>query len=174
MDRGYDAAYAGWILSLSQATGIAGSLIIPVVAARRPDQRSVVVFLLIAETVGLAGLLFAESSWLVIWVSVIGFVLGGSFGLALLFIVLRSKDADGATELSGMAQSIGYLVVATGPTLFGSLFDFTAGGETAVFQLCLGRDVFKDRITRTAVQDCRVRPEDIALLIVLRQRSSCR
>ena len=127
VDRGYNSTYSGWMLSLSQAMGIVGSLIIPVVAGRKKDQRGVVVFLLILETAGLAGLLFVESAWLILWVLVIGFVLGGSFGLALLFIVLRSHDADSATELSGMSQSIGYLVAATGPTLFGSLYDFTAG-----------------------------------------------
>lgn len=127
VDRGYNSTYSGWMLSLSQAMGIVGSLIIPVVAGRKKDQRGVVTFLLILETAGLAGLLFVESAWLILWVLVIGFVLGGSFGLALLFIVLRSHDADSATELSGMSQSIGYLVAATGPTLFGSLYDFTAG-----------------------------------------------
>ncbi len=126
VDRGYNATHSGWMLSLSQAMGIVGSLTIPVIASRKEDQRGVVVFLLVLETAGLAGLLFVESGWLILWVLVIGFVLGGSFGLALLFIVLRSHDADNATELSGMSQSIGYLVAATGPTLFGSLYDFTS------------------------------------------------
>ena len=57
--------------------------------------------------------------------SLIGIALGGSFGLALLFIVLRSPDSETATELSGMAQSIGYFLAAIGPTLFGALHDFT-------------------------------------------------
>ena len=45
--------------------------------------------------------------------------------MALLFIVLRSTDTENATELSGMAQSIGYLVAATGPIIFGKIFDLT-------------------------------------------------
>ncbi len=60
-----------------------------------------------------------------LWVSLIGFSLGASFGLALLFIVLRTADTETATELSGMAQSIGYLLAAIGPTLFGALHDLT-------------------------------------------------
>lgn len=125
MYRGYDAAYAGWMLSLSQLMGIVGSLIIPVLAGTKQDQRSIVVVLFCIELLGLAGLLYPSLGPVEIWVSVIGFVLGGSFGLALLFIVVRSADTETATELSGMAQSIGYLVAATGPTLFGSLFDLT-------------------------------------------------
>ena len=66
------------------------------------------------------------SLWLVpFWVSAIGFALGGSFGLALLFIVLRSTNTETATELSGMSQSIGYSLAAIGPILIGAIFDVT-------------------------------------------------
>lgn len=135
MDRGFDASFSGWMLSLSQATGVVGSLIIPIIAGRGADQRGVVLGLAAVELAGLAGLFFAYGNWLVFWISILGFVLGGSFGLALLFLVVRSKDADTVTELSGMAQSIGYLVAATGPTLIGSLFDLT--GAWTIPLLCL-------------------------------------
>ncbi|GGW26515.1 hypothetical protein GCM10007383_09550 [Arenibacter certesii] len=125
--RGYDADYAGWMLSLSQATGILGSIIIPLWAGKTTDQRSIVIILMLVESIGVLGLLLPSLGYIALWVSLIGFVLGGTFGLALLFIVLRSKDSDTATELSGMAQSIGYMVAATGPFIFGSLFDFTGG-----------------------------------------------
>ncbi|TWT67367.1 CynX/NimT family MFS transporter [Allorhodopirellula solitaria] len=127
IDRAHDAEFSGWMLSLSQATGIAGSLIVPVLAGKQTDQRAVVLTLGVLELIGLAGLLFAPESWIALWVSLIGFVLGGSFGLALLFLVVRSREAETAVELSGMAQSIGYLVAATGPIVFGSLFDLTGG-----------------------------------------------
>ncbi|MDX1363671.1 MAG: MFS transporter [Arenibacter latericius] len=125
--RGYDADYAGWMLSLSQATGILGSIIIPLWAGKTNDQRFIVIILMLVESIGILGLLLPSLGFISLWVSLIGFVLGGSFGLALLFIVLRSKNSDTATELSGMAQSIGYLVAASGPLVFGSLFDFTGG-----------------------------------------------
>ena len=75
------------------------------------------------ESIGLAGLLLDQAGWIALCVSLLGFVLGGCFGLAFLLIVLRSSDTESATELSGFAQSIGYLVAATGPILFGGLFD---------------------------------------------------
>lgn len=127
--RGFDAEVSGWMLSLSQATGIMGSLAVPILAGRRRNQRSIVLFLVIIEVVGLLGLLFPQVGMVWLWVSLIGFVLGGTFGLALLFIVLRSHDSDSATELSGMAQSIGYVIAATGPIIFGSIFDI-AGNWT--------------------------------------------
>jgi CP family cyanate transporter-like MFS transporter len=135
--RGYDDEFSGWMLSLSQATGIAGSIVIPFWAGKKMDQRSIVGFLAVLETIGILGLLFPQVGLVSVWVSLIGFVLGGTFGLALLFIVLRSKDAQATTELSGMAQSIGYLVAATGPIIFGSLFDLTGNWNDSLMLLLL-------------------------------------
>ena len=133
--RGYDDEFAGWMLSLAQAAGMAGSLVIPLWAGRKTDHRSIVAFLAIAETVGILGLLFAQAGLVGFWVFLIGFVTGGTFGLALLFIVLRSKDAQTTTELSGMAQSIGYFIAATGPIIFGSLFDLTGNWNDSLILL---------------------------------------
>ncbi len=137
MDRGFDAAFSGYMLSLSQATGVVGSLIIPIVAGKTNDQRRIILILATAEMLALGGLLLAPGTWIIMWVVTIGFVLGGSFGLALLFLVVRSKDAEIATELSGMAQSIGYLIAATGPTLVGSLFDLTGTWTVPLLFLCV-------------------------------------
>ena len=123
--RGYDAAYSGWMLSLSQATGIIGSLVFPTLAGNRKDQRGIVLFLVVAELIALIGLFLPDFGNIFIWIGLLGLTLGGTFGLSLLFIILRSKDAESATELSGMAQSIGYFVAATGPIIFGSIYDLT-------------------------------------------------
>jgi len=41
----------------------------------------------------------------------------------MMFFSLRTENAVQAAELSGMAQSVGYLLAAIGPTLFGYLHD---------------------------------------------------
>ncbi|MFH5831398.1 CynX/NimT family MFS transporter [Halalkalibaculum sp. DA3122] len=125
VDRGLTAEYAGWMLSLSQGMGILGSLIIPTWAEQMSDQRVAVWIVVIMELISLVGLLLPGTFWVPLWVSLIGIALGGSFGLALLFIVLRTENSETSTELSGMSQSIGYALAATGPTLFGALHDFT-------------------------------------------------
>ena len=58
-------------------------------------------------------------------------------GHALLFIVLRTADAEAATELSGLAQSVGYLLAATGPTMFGLLADVASGWTWPLVSLVL-------------------------------------
>lgn len=149
ISRGADASYAGWMLSLSQAMGIFGSLIVPTWAGQYVSQRAFIGCLAGLETASLVGLLIGSPAWATVWVLLIGFVLGGSFGLALLFIVVRSSSTASATELSGMAQSIGYLIAAVGPSLFGGLFDL-CGDWTWAFAFLLMVAAFKLAMGLTA------------------------
>ncbi len=127
-DRGMTPAEAGWMLALCQATGILGSAVVPIQAGRLPNQRSIVWGLGAIEAVALLGLLLrAPDQFTFIWAICIGFALGGTFGLALIFFVLRAPSTAVTTQLSAMAQSIGYLIAATGPVLFGFFHDLTDG-----------------------------------------------
>jgi CP family cyanate transporter-like MFS transporter len=53
--------------------------------------------------------------------------LGGTFSLALTLIVLRSRDAHVAANLSGMAQGFGYTLASLGPFAVGIVHDLTGG-----------------------------------------------
>lgn len=125
IEDGHSTSYSGWMLSLSQATGILGSIVIPLWAGKRKDQRLIVGVLVALEIISLIGLLLPGLGLIPIWVSILGFVLGGTFGLALLLIVLRATDTDTAAELSGIVQSIGYLIAAVGPLLIGIIHDLS-------------------------------------------------
>ena len=137
MKLGYDSAFAGWMLSLSQFTGILGTLIIPIWGGRRQDQRLVVTVLIAMEVIGLLGLMFPVLGMPHLWISMLGFALGGTFALALLLIVLRSDDAETAAELSAIVQSIGYLVAAPGPIVAGLIFDLTDTWRVVLFSLVI-------------------------------------
>lgn len=125
IDRGMEASTAGWVLSLKQAVGVIGTFTIPAWAASRQTQRLPVILIVVFEIISLVGLMIPTLKLVWIWASILGFCLGGSFGMALLFIVLRSQHSDSANELSGMSQSAGYTFAAFGPVLFGALFDWT-------------------------------------------------
>jgi len=133
--RGLSEAAAGWMLALSQATGLLGTAVIPIWAGRLADQRGIMWTLAVLEAIGLGGLLLPGGVFAALWVSLIGFVMGGTFGLALTLLVLRSPDAETAGGLSGMAQSVGYLVAAAGPPLFGYLYDLTTGWTVPILFL---------------------------------------
>lgn len=138
ISHGYDAAFAGFMLSVMNLAGILPSVLAPVLVARLRRQSFVAVLLGMLYAVGLVGLI-ARPDGAVVWVIVFGVAQGWALGFALALIVLRSPDALHATQLSGMAQSWGYFVAATGPLLFGALYGLTGlwGIPLAVLVLLL-------------------------------------
>jgi CP family cyanate transporter-like MFS transporter len=123
--QGISPSKAGLIFSLAEAMGILGSLLFPMLAEKIQNQRHLIILVVVIETISLLGLIFPAIPLVTPWALLIGFELGGSFSLALLFIVLRTSTTEAATELSGMAQSIGYILAACGPALIGLVFDFS-------------------------------------------------
>ncbi len=127
IDWGVDNASAGFMVSLFQLSGLPAAFIIPVLASRSPNQQRIVVFSVALLLAGFSGLFIANTLLLPLWIAMLGFGASSTFSLALTFFVLRTHNALQAAELSGMGQSIGYLLAATGPTLFGLLHDLTHG-----------------------------------------------
>jgi CP family cyanate transporter-like MFS transporter len=124
VSRGADAAAAGWLLSLANGVGIAGSLVAPVVAARLRAQTAVAVAATGVTALGLLGTLLLPGAEIVS-MAVFGIGQGAAIGTALTLIVLRAPDGAHASQLSGMAQSMGYLLAASGPFMLGALHDLT-------------------------------------------------
>ena len=124
-EAGMSAAQAGWMLALAQAVGIASIFLAPVLAGRRPSQYGVVVAAVTLTGAGALGLLAAAEVVTALWVVLLGLGQGACFSLALTFFALRAPDSEHAAALSGMAQSVGYLLAAVGPFLFGVLRDVT-------------------------------------------------
>jgi MFS transporter, CP family, cyanate transporter len=124
-DRGLSASAAGWLVSLAQFTGLVTSLAAPPLATRRRSQRPHTTASALLSLAGYGGLLVAGRSLLPLWCVLIGLGQGAMFSLALTLFALRAPDARRAAELSGMAQTIGYLLAASGPTALGLIHDLT-------------------------------------------------
>ncbi len=132
---GTDVATGSLAASVYQALGIAGSLLVPAVVARRPDQTGLALAVGALWVVPVAGLLAAPGAWPV-WAVLAGVAQGAGIALALTLVVLRAADADAAARLSGMTQLVGYGVGALGPVAVGALSGAT-GGWTAPLLLLL-------------------------------------
>jgi MFS transporter, CP family, cyanate transporter len=126
-DHGMGSSEAGLMLALFAFTGIATSFLVPIQAARRRTQRGLVVMTAALFLTGLIGLLAAPAGGAVAWMIVLGFAQGAGISLALTLIVLRCRTAPAAAELSGMAQTVGYLVAALGPLIVGVLHGISGG-----------------------------------------------
>ena len=124
--RGLSEDSAGWMLALFQIAALPVSFIVPIIAGRMKNQRSLVIIMTILLFVSLGGLYFGGNAFISLWTILLGIGGGFAFSLAMIFLSLRTKDAHDAASLSGMSQSVGYLLAATGPILFGLLHDITA------------------------------------------------
>jgi MFS transporter, CP family, cyanate transporter len=138
IERGMETARAGLMLAIVQGSGVLGTFLMPAWASRRQRQRLPVGILVGLEVISLLGLIFiTDTTYTEFWASLLGISLGGCFGMALLFIVLRTKDSETANELSGMAQSAGYTLAAIGPALFGGLHDLIGNWTTPLMFLLI-------------------------------------
>ena len=131
-DRGVSAGAAGTLLALMNLGGAASSLLIPVLAHRARNQRALIAGTVAASAAGLAGAWFAPLGGDVFWVLVLGLGQGASLGLAIFFTMARAPDPRVAASLSGFAQSVGYLVAATGPLMVGFLHSALGGWTVPV------------------------------------------
>ncbi|MET9953235.1 MFS transporter [Streptomyces sp. NPDC006339] len=124
-DHGMSRSTAGVIFAFNNLIQVAGAFAVPLLAGRMRGQRPLVVLVTTLVAAGYAGLMIApvEGAW--VWSAVLGVGQGGAVGLALTLIVLRSGDAMTAARLSGMAQTVGYLLAAVGPLAAGALHQAT-------------------------------------------------
>ncbi|QXJ24001.1 MFS transporter [Actinomadura graeca] len=131
-DRGMDEAPAGYALALSAATQAFGSLAVPVIERRTRDQRPLVFATAALSMVGFTGVAWAPIGSIWCWTVVLGLGQGLGFATALSFIGLRAHDAQVATQLSGMAQGVGYVIAALGPLAVGALHDVTGNWSVPI------------------------------------------
>lgn len=123
---GYSQSFASQMMILSHCIIIPAAFFIPLLLGSLPNKRRV---LLIGFTCGLyvisyALLLCSQQMWVVVFVSIIlGIPVGGVFGIALLFISIKSSNVQTATKLSAMSQGVGYLLASLSPVLIGRIYD---------------------------------------------------
>lgn len=124
-EQGLSRIQSGYMLSLMQFSMLPFNFIIPILAARLATQRLLVTGTVAMYLIGLLGIIFGSGHIGIIAVCLIliGIAGAAAFSLSMMFFNLRTQTPEQATEISGMAQSVGYLLAACGPTLFGILHD---------------------------------------------------
>ncbi|MFE3187600.1 CynX/NimT family MFS transporter [Nocardia sp. NPDC059240] len=135
-DKGVSATAAGWLLFLFQVVAVLTSLAMPALLRRTRDQRLSAAVASAVLLLGYLGLLVMPG-WAMLWSVVLGLGGGACLVLALAFLSLRAADAAGAGALAAMAQSIGYLLAAAGPALFGLLHAVGSGWRAPILMLCV-------------------------------------
>lgn len=136
-DRGMSHSDAGWMLSLLQFVSLPATFLIPVIAGRQASQKGLSLLTALLMLVGYIGLLNGHAALIPVCMILLGIAGGSGFSLAVMFFVLRTGTAEQSAQLSGMAQSIGYLLAAAGPLLFGFIHDLTGNWNLSLAMLML-------------------------------------
>jgi CP family cyanate transporter-like MFS transporter len=133
-DNGYSAGHAGLLLALVAAISIPLSLWLPRAAARRDDQRPMILTVAGCYLVGYALLLVDAHTWAIPAAMLLG-VGCCVFPIVLTLIGLRARTPDGTAALSGFTQSLGYLIAGIGPFAIGWVYDRTGGWTAPIWLL---------------------------------------
>lgn len=141
-DRGMSHADAGWMLSLLQFVSLPATFIIPVIAGKQASQRGLAVLTAALLLIGYLGLLIGSSALIPVCMILLGIAGGSGFSLAVMFFVLRTRSTEQSAQLSGLAQSIGYLLAAAGPLLFGFIHDRTHNWIVSLAMLAVVTVIF--------------------------------
>lgn len=125
-DWGMTEEQAGWTFSYIQMTQLPITLLGPVITGRIKKHTNLILFTTIVLLIGVLGLVFFKTAYVILSVICIGIGTGLAFSIVLMFFVLKTETPLKAAQLSGMAQSFGYLIAAASPPLFGWIYDWTS------------------------------------------------
>lgn len=136
ISTGISAEQAGVHLFLYQIVGIAAGLAIPRLMRRPDNQIAATVTASVPMLIGVLGMMFVPA-FNAVWAVVAGMGTGASLVVALSLIGLRGRSQHETTQLSGMAQSVGYLLASAGPIGAGYLAEGTGGWTVPLLLIAL-------------------------------------
>lgn len=118
-------------LFVFQVFGLIGGLSVPLLLKHPTNQRAGLMTASTPILVALLGLLLAPHL-AIVWAIVGGLGQGAGLVAALSLISLRGRGHHETTQLSGMAQAVGYTLAAAGPVVAGYLVQVTGGWSTTL------------------------------------------
>lgn len=124
--KGLGIEKAGSMLAVLQIILVPVTFIVSVIAGRMKDQVLLAWVGTLTLLIGILSLWLSSNlvvSYLAMALLALG--CGSCFSLAMMFFSLRTRDGAEASQLSGMAQALGYLLASFGPIVLGSLFDYS-------------------------------------------------
>ena len=125
MSQGRSEAVAGVDVMVFQFFCVASAFLLPLILTKKM-VRWVPGLLPSFAITGILGLIFAPDL-IVLWYSLVGLSQGASLSMSFTLMAQRSKDNGTAAAVSGMAQSVGYLMAALGPIIFGWIHSIAGG-----------------------------------------------
>ena len=125
LSKGLSAVSAGQMNSVFQFMAPVAILSLTWLVNRGRPIQALAVFAAVLNVIGLLGVsyLSADLAWL--WSALMGIGCSAIFTLSMMLFSMRTYTANQSSELSGMAQAVGYLIAFFGPLGTGWLHEAT-------------------------------------------------
>ena len=127
ISKGFTPETAGLLLSISQFAQFPSTFIVPILADKLHNKLIIPVVITIGYLVSLVGMLYTSGNFVIMLTFIIIFALagGGSFSYVMYLFSVKSRNESEAADISGLAQSGGYLLAAVFPPLLGYIRDIS-------------------------------------------------
>lgn len=128
VDKGFSNAEAGLLLSISQFAQFPATFLMPILADKIKNKLIIPVFIVLSYFISLVGLLYVNSNMFIMVIIMILFALagGGSFSYVMYLFSVKTRNSVEASQVSGVAQSGGYILAAIFPPLLGYIKDISS------------------------------------------------
>ena len=125
ISKDFSPETAGLLLSISQFAQFPSTFIVPILADKVHNKLIIPVVITIGYLVSLVGMLYTSGNFVLMLTFIIIFALagGGSFSYVMYLFSVKSRNESEAADISGLAQSGGYLLAAIFPPLLGYIRD---------------------------------------------------
>ena len=127
ISKDFSPETAGLLLSISQFAQFPSTFIVPILADKVHNKFIIPVVITIGYLVSLVGMLYTSGNFVLMLTFIIIFALagGGSFSYVMYLFSVKSRNESEAADISGLAQSGGYLLAAVFPPLLGYIRDIS-------------------------------------------------
>ena len=127
ISKDFSPETAGLLLSISQFSQFPSTFIVPILADKVHNKLIIPVVITIGYLVSLIGMLNTSGNFVFMLTFIIIFALagGGSFSYVMYLFSVKSRNESEAADISGLAQSGGYLLAAIFPPLLGYIRDIS-------------------------------------------------
>jgi CP family cyanate transporter-like MFS transporter len=135
VEKGWSEQSAGLLLGFLTAMEVISGLVVPAIANRSRDRRSVLTVLLGLIIAGFCGLILSPQHLSFFWPCLLGLGIGGLFPMSLIVSLDHLDNPQRAGGLTAFVQGIGYMIAGLSPLMAGIVRDQLGSFEWAWWSL---------------------------------------
>ena len=137
LSKGLSAVSAGQMGSVFQFMAPVSILSLTWLVNRGRPIQALAVFAAALNVFGVLGIMYLSTDLAWLWSGLMGMGCSAIFTLSMMLFSMRTYTANQSSELSGMAQAVGYLLAFFGPLGTGWIHDATGSWDLALFMLLI-------------------------------------